>query len=144
MRRVNRFTPGLPVQAMETYAIDAPKATHFRPATCREVDCEQHISGWKTVVDERTDLGAKQAHYIRKESGRSFSEDREVDGLTTFLFEPGQTCFRQHEARLDRPEIFSLRGGDWRGATTERRVLPAHGWVDEMQENFELLRQKVR
>lgn len=144
MRPVNRFTPKLPLQVMETFAIDAPAATHFRQGTCREVDCEQYIHGWKTAVDEATELGQRQAHYIRKESGRSFVEHREVDGLTTFVFDAGQTCFRTHQVRIDRPEIFTLRGGDWRGTTTEPRRLPAHGWVDEMQENFERLRQKVR
>lgn len=143
MRPLNRVKPALPLTVMQTYAIDAPRETHFRPATCREVDCPHHIHGWKTVVDERTELGQRQAEYIRRHSGRSFSEDREVEGLTTFVFEPGQQCFRPHETRVDRPEIFSRFGGDFRGRTTEARVLPAHGWVDDMAEDLEQLRVRA-
>lgn len=137
---VFRIQPGLPVQLMETYSIHAPRDTHFRVAECREIQCAAYEKGWKTLVDERTELGQQQAHYIRKLSGREFKELCEVEGLTTFLFPAGQKCFREHQTRIDRPELFTKRGGDWRGATSEPRVLPPYGWVDEMQENFERLR----
>lgn len=143
-RPINRIAPKLPVTAMQTYAIDAPAETHFRPATCQEVDCAQHERGWQTTVDESTELGQRQAHYIRKLSERRFSEHREMEGLTTFVFPAGQTCFRPHQVRIDRPEIFSVVGGDWRGRTNEGRILPAHGWVEHMQEGLEKLQDTVK
>lgn len=138
-RKLNRITPRLPVQVMQTYAIAAPVPTHFREATCREVECPHFERGWATYVDENTELGQRQADYIRRHSGRRFKESREKEGVTTFTFPQGQTCFRPHQVRIDRPEIFSVSGGDFRGRTTEPRILPAHGWVEHMQENFDRL-----
>lgn len=81
--------------------------------SCLEARCEQYERGWVTVVDESSDLGQKQAHYIRKESGRGFTECRseEADehlggegisippGMTVFIFAPGQPCFQEHRDR---------------------------------------------
>lgn len=136
MRPLNRILPRLPVTAMQTYAIDAPPATHFRPATCAEAACIHREQGWKTIVDEATTLGQQQAAYIRRHAGRHFRESREGEGVTTFTFPAGQDCFREHRVRVDRPEIFSVSGGDYRGRTTSARILPAHGWVDDMQEGL--------
>src|SRR2546426_5952298 len=97
-----------------TYQILAPVATHWRPATCAEVDCGPYLHGWVSRVDERTDLGQAQAHYIRRESGRAHREERDDAGLTVFTFGPGQRCFAadNHHLRLDRVEIYRRRGGD--------------------------------
>lgn len=136
-RPVNRITPGLPVTSMQTYAIRAPLETHFRKATCREVDCPHYLKGWKTVADESTDLGQRQAAYIRHTAGRHFTEERNVEGVTTFVFPAGQTCFRSgdHQVRLDRPEIFLKVGGDWRGFTTPPQVMRADDWQEDFEEH---------
>lgn len=139
MRPVNRILPALPVAAMKTYSIDAPMGTHFRAATCVEVECVHRERGWRTLVDETTELGQRQADYIRRHAGRHFTEARE-EGMTRFDFPAGQACFRTHQVRVDRPEIFSVAGGDFRGRTTEPRILPAHGWVEDMQADFDRLK----
>lgn len=130
-----RVDPALPAGAYKTYAVAAPLSTHFRPASCAEANCRAHKGGWLTAVDETTDLGQGQAHYIRAESGRRFVEFRgqnwrhlldadgeavgvemyDQPGMTTFQFEPGQRCFGRHQVPLDKPEIYTVRGGDWRG-----------------------------
>ena len=46
MRPVNRILPALPVTAMKTYSIDAPMGTHFRAATCVEVECVHQEGKW--------------------------------------------------------------------------------------------------
>lgn len=133
MRPVNRIKPALPASAMKTYAIDAPRDTHWRPATCAEVGCSHLEHGWKSIVDESTELGARQAWYIRTQSGRSFVETRDASGLTTFTFAPGQRCFTAHKVRTGRPELFVVRGGDWRGnprGTTRVHASP-EDWVDD-------------
>lgn len=138
-RPINRIAPKLPVTAMQTYSIDAPMATHFRPASCTEVECPHHLEGWQTLVDENAQLGQRQADYIRRHAGRAFTESREKEGVTTFTFPAGQKCFRPHQVRIDRPEIFSVVGGDFRGRTSEPRVLPANGWVEHMQDGLHRL-----
>lgn len=137
-----RFPPNLPASAVKTYAISSPLATHFRPGSCAEANCAAHRLGWTTSVDEATELGRRQAHYIRSESGRKFTPTRTEAGLTVFTFEAGQKCFQQHQIPLDRPEVYTVRDGDWRGNPrgTETRVHPrAETWVEEFAENQDRL-----
>lgn len=129
-----RIPPNMPAVNYKTYEIAAPRKTHWRPATCEEVDCQAMANGWRTAVDESTDLGQKQAHYIRKVSRRSFTEGRSELGLTEFLFGPGQQCFGTHQVQLGRPEFFLVRGGDYRGnplGTATRRHTRPDDWVDD-------------
>lgn len=151
MRPINRITPNLPASAYRTFQIVSPIATHWRPADCAEFECEQHLRGWKSAIDESTELGQKQAHYIRRMSGRKFTESRdEQPGLTVFTFEAGQTCFSsgQHKVPLGRPEHYLVKGGDWRGnptGMTTRKHARAELWVEEFQENQDkLLRQQAK
>lgn len=142
----SRIDPKLPMQAMQTYQVVAPAATHFRPATCAEVDCPHYLHGWHSPIDERTELGQRQAHYIRNQSGRRYTEDRhQVPGLTLFTFEAGQTCFQQHQMRLDRPEIFLVRDGDWRGNPTgqTRRHAGPDDWVDDFANHQQKLADQL-
>lgn len=131
---LNRIEPNLPAAAYKTYQIIAPKSTHYRPATCEEVECDMYQNGWKSIIDESTDLGKKQAHYIRYESRRSFKTERLPNGLTSFYFEPGQQCFYEHQVKLDRPEIYVVTGGDFRGnplGTAPVRHKNAADWQDD-------------
>lgn len=141
MRPINRIQPAGPPEAYKTYSVLAPPTTHFRPATCEEAECLAHANGWRTVVDERLELGQRQAHYIRAESRRKYAEHRGEDGLTVFTFEAGQTCFTRHQARLDRPEVFTVRGGDWRGSggLGSYTHVRAEDWV----EDFALHQQQI-
>jgi hypothetical protein len=136
-----RLPSSLPVTAMKTYQIAAPLASHWNVVTCEDADCDAYRLGWASLIDERTDLGQRQAHYIRRESGRRFTEERQPDGLTAFSFEPGQKCFAEHKARNMRPERFVERGGDHRGTVGARRE---HGrpedWVESFAENQDRLR----
>ncbi len=140
-RPINRITPNLPPSAYRTFQISSPLATHWRPATCEEVDCSNFLNGWKSAIDEGTELGQRQAYYIRKQSGRKYTEDRESQpGLTVFVFEAGQSCFSasQHKTPLGRPEHYLVKGGDWRQTYgTPRRHSKPEFWVEEMQENFD-------
>lgn len=131
-----RIAPALPAGAYKTYAVAAPLATHFRPASCAEANCKAHRSGWLTAVDETTGLGQGQAHYIRAEAGRRYTEQPGEDdagnptGLTVFEFPPGQRCFGRHQVPMDRPEIYTVRGGDWRGDPAGGRAYLHHDYSD--------------
>ncbi|HZN70563.1 MAG TPA: hypothetical protein VFC00_02600 [Micromonosporaceae bacterium] len=140
-----RITPKLPVQAMKTYQIHAPASTHFRAATCAEVECGAYTSGWRTTVDESTELGQGQAYYIRKQSGRLFTEHRNEANLTVFTFEAGQRCFQAdaHRTRVERPEIYVVRNGDWRGYGEARRYSRAEDWVDDFANNQDQLARRL-
>jgi hypothetical protein len=131
-----RITPNMPPEAYKTYRISSPLATHWRPATCAEANCGAHQNGWQSTIDEATVLGQQQAHYIRKQSGRRFTEER-LPGLTRFAFEAGQTCFGSHQLPLDRPELYLVRGGDWRGNPTGelREHASAADWIEDFGEH---------
>ncbi|MEV0618541.1 hypothetical protein AB0I81_34800 [Nonomuraea sp. NPDC050404] len=137
MRPISRITPALPTHAYQTYQVVAPPSTHWRPATCAEADCPAYHQGWKSVIDETSDLGQRQAHYIRRESGRRFAETRNEAGLTVFEFEVGQRCFAPHQVRLDRPEVYLVRAGDFRGNPTGqvRRHANAADWTEDFAEH---------
>lgn len=135
-RRANRITPKLGPEGYKTYGIRKPLATHWRQGTCAEKGCAGYTNGWITRIDEGTDLGQGQGYYIRKQSGRSFTEHRDELGLTVFTFEPGQRCFRppkDHMIEIGRPELYVVRGGDWRGNPRREHRHHRNGadWVDD-------------
>jgi hypothetical protein len=134
-RPLTRITPAAPSAAFKTYQIAAPVSSHWRSASCAEVDCPAHQYGWSTTVDTATDLGQGQAYYIRRESGRSYREEQVGPGMVRFTFGPGQRCFRAdtHRVRTGRPEIFAVRGGDWRGNPTgdKRQHQSPDDWLDD-------------
>jgi len=145
-RRMNRVTPKLPAGHFKTYQIASPIATHYRDGSCEEVDCEWQANGFKTVVDESTPLGQRQAHYIRKVSDRPFTEERTPEGLTAFKFPPGTTCFSQHKVSLERPEIYLVKGGDFRGnprRTPIRRHSGPDSWINDFAEHQDKLKRTI-
>lgn len=112
-----------------------PVATHWRTATCGEVDCENHARGFQVTADVSTELGRRQANYIRMKSGRHFSSQQIAD-LVTFTFPAGQICFATHRVQLEREPNLYVRGGDYRGnAGTPRRALNAQQWVQDFGEH---------
>lgn len=139
------YTRRLGASNYQTYQVIAPRDTHWRIATCEEVGCQHGENGWKTVIDETSNLGQMQAHYIRRQSGRKFTEERGQDGMTTFSFASGQPCFKQHKTKIDRQEIFLVRGGDSRGNPTgfRRTHTRPEDWVDDLQENQDRIRSAI-
>lgn len=128
--------PALPSQHFKTYEIIAPLQTHFRPATCEEVECGAWRNGWKTLVLNDSEA----ALYIRSgASGRRFSEvgfGQDPGQLVQFIFDPGQKCFAadKHRVPLEREPLYVARGGDARGnPLRERRV---HTRAEDWQEDF--------
>ena len=135
---MNRITPNMPAGAYMSYRIISPSRTHFGPATCEDVDCQAYIEGWRSIFDESTELGARQAYYVRHESGRGFRETRDETGLTVFSFSPGQRCFRKHVYRNELPPIYRVQGGDFRG--NPRGIVPVNhvrpeDWIEDFAEH---------
>lgn len=142
-----RLPEKLPVTAVRTYALRQPLATHWRVATCAEVDCPRYTDGWRTPLDLSTQDGQNAAAWIRQ-SGLRFTE--EVDGpfSIVFLFPPGQLCPRsapghpkRHRAPLGRPPLLLTRDGDHRGNPTgwQRQHARAEDWRDDFGEHLDRL-----
>lgn len=142
---VSRIPPSGPVTWYQTYRVTAPVQTHWRKATCAEIDCVAYLHGWKTTVDLSTDLGAKQAHYITKESRRKFTIQRINESLIEFTFEAGQPCFARdkHRIQLDRPENYSLFMGDYRGRQGDTvRFYNVDDWMDHFATHQEKINRQ--
>ncbi|MGW3025870.1 hypothetical protein [Streptomyces sp. NPDC001221] len=130
---MNRIEPNMPTGAYQTYSITAPPDTAHRSA-CERANCQAWRYGWESAIDESTELGQRQAAYIRQQSGRTFREMKTDAGLTVFRFEPHQRCFAEHGTR---PEIYLVRDGDWRGNPTgrQRQHTRAQDWVEDFGEH---------
>ncbi len=139
---LQRIMPAIPAEHMKTYRIAAPLATHWRPATCAEVECDHYVHGWQTIVP----ADSPAAEYIRHDRTRRHVEERQAGGLAAFSFEPGQQGFaggHDHRLPVGRPERFLVVGGDWRGnprytPTVERTP---DNWVESMQESLDGIRE---
>ncbi len=141
---MTRIVPGLDPRFFRTFRVSAPLGTHWRPATCDEVDCPNYLNGWRTIVPANSD----HAELVRSLKNRyRFTEAPQDGGLVAFTFPAGQFCFeaRNHRIRLDRLETFIRLGGDWRGNPTGERVVHSgpEPWLDDMQENLEGVRRRA-
>lgn len=146
-REPQRDQPLMAAAQYKTYAIASPIETHTRRASCREVECGKRANGWKTVLDTSKPKHAKAANWIRLQSGKFFVYTQ-VGTVVTFTFQAGQDCFEPHRVSLERPELFMVQGGDWRGnpLNVPTRV-HANGddWVDDFanhQEKIAILVQR--
>lgn len=135
-------------QHKQTYAIRAPLATHWRSATCAEVECEMYVDGWRLNASVVTDADKK---FIR-ESGRHWTLLDVGNGDQWLVFEPGTPCLlqwgpgqpfteRHHKVQV-RPEIYLLTPGDWRmwcgrGYKFDR----PDQWVDDFGTHQDRLRE---
>jgi hypothetical protein len=124
-----RAAPLLPAEHVKTYQVAQPLATHWRPATCAEVDCANYASGWRVRVEGL----APQLLHAATHSGRKFTRLDAAEGETWLVFEAGQPCFATatHRILVGRPQRYFERGGDWRGNPRgERRELNQADWTD--------------
>lgn len=129
---LTRIQPVGPVTAYKTYKVGAPPS-HYRPATCAEVDCLDYLNGWTMIVE----LNDGQVLHAVRTSGRPY---RETIGpvSVTFDFEPGYACRTPSQHRvLVRPEIYVVRDGDWRGNPSGRRRVHTRPdyWVEDFGEH---------
>lgn len=137
-RPVNRIEPKLSAAAYKTYELAAPVATHWRKASCAEVDCPRYLNGWRVHVEQ---IGPELTH-AAKTSGRRFQEMRVAEGQTYLVFEAGQSCFQAGEHRRlidpEQPPLYIVRDGDWRGnprrTDARRHARPEH-WVEDFAEH---------
>ena len=131
-----RLEPQMAPGAYQTFQVAAPLSTHWRPATCAEVDCPEYLNGWRLRVEGLID----QDVYLATHCGRKYQRVSVTASETWLVFEAGQPCFKasQHRKRLEREERYIIRGGDHRANPTgERRETTAAGWLDDFGERQE-------
>lgn len=132
-----REIPALPASAMQTHQIDAPLLTHWRAASCEEVDCPDFRHGWGVPLAGKDEGDIWQLEHC----GRSYVRGELPGYGPAYLYEAGQPCFRasEHRTRLDREELFVVRHGDWRVTAREAkqagqftRFSGADAWMDHL------------
>lgn len=142
-RPLFRPTPKLPVQAMQTHHILAPTSTHFRRATCEEIGCLPFHHGWVLPLEGLDEGDIWQA----RNAGRRYHQQTNEDGAHFLYFEAGQPCFRAatHTKRVDRPELFIVRNGDWRGSDGEEpiRFSGADAWADHLGTSLDRIASRL-
>jgi hypothetical protein len=124
--------PLMEAAAYKTYHVATPLETHFRAASCAEVRCEKYEHGWGLRVEAHPE----QMIYTATHCGRRYRVEQVAEGETWLVFEPGQPCFAAstHRIKVDRPEIYLVTDGDWRGnpyGTDPYRHTRADWWVED-------------
>lgn len=138
---VNRIPPaGRPADYV-THQVLAPAATHWRAATCEEVDCGHWHNGWRLRLEglQPADLAAIV------QSGRRYTRTPVAPGETWLVFQAGQPCFRAaaHRLPLERPGIFQVRQGDFRLPIRGVRTFATpEDWRDHMGEHLDRLAEQ--
>jgi hypothetical protein len=135
--RLNRIMPVAGPEYYKSYTLSAPVTTHWRPATCEEYECDDFLYGFVLTVDENTELGQQQAYYVRHDRTRRCTEQQVGQGITKFVYPPGNQCFEpkrsSHRLPIGRPPNYLVATGDWRGnpiGWSARFRRPAD-WVDD-------------
>lgn len=150
---------------IQRYEVHAPLRSHWRPATCEEVDCPgvrparceevdcpNYHNGWKTIVPAGSDLVD-----LARRSGRTFIELPAVAGLVEFRFAAGQQCFAEHDAiggpcrqagrhlvQLDKPGLYVLRQGDRRFGSGPVRQFTGRNAPEDWRDHFSEHQEKVK
>ena len=142
---VSRIKPLMGAEAYKTYEMRSPLSTHFRPATCAEANCQYYANGFQVRVEGL----APQVLSAVQNSGRKYTVQKVADGETYLAFEPGQPCLRQslHRVRVDRPPLYVVRDGDWRGNPrgTKARLHQNPGdWVDDFATHQQAIADEIK
>lgn len=137
--------PKMPPEAYKTYKVLRPRSTHTRVATCAEVECGAYLRGWVTKLDLSTDLGKRQARYIREHAGRAYATIS-VAPLLVLDFPAGQQCFAEHRVAVERMPIFQVAGGDFRGNPrgTPTVTRTPQDWLDDFGSHQITLAEALR
>lgn len=141
---VQRIMPVAGAAAYKTYGMSMPLASHWRPATCEEVDCQAYRHGWVSTFDLSTELGRKQYHFCSADRERSHAEQRPSLHLVKLVYPPGMPCFARsdHRLPLERPARFYVAEGDWRG-NPRRTPVRAHSRAEDWVEDFSMHQDKI-
>ena len=110
-----------------------PKSSHWRQATCEEVDCPHYLLGWVTRVVR----GSENDLHIRADKKRRYKMGKEGE-LNAYYFEAGQQCFRgeagDHYKKLERGAWLTKNAANRNPLFLERVAMEPQQWIDEFNE----------
>jgi len=130
---------GTPPPQMQTFGLRQRQMPRTRLARCEEVECPQHIHGWRTrlAVTDTARLA------LVASCGRHYTE--KVDGeFVEFTFPPGQQCFAEHWT--EKTVLYVVRGhrkGEAAGVPWQKHSGP-DPWLDQFQDNQDRLAAQQR
>lgn len=141
---LNRVTPLMAPQAYKTYAVVQPLATHWRPATCAEVDCPHYLNGWRVNNEALT----PDLRHAVATSGRKYRLEVISATESWLIFPAGQACFAasQHRIQIGRPPLYVVRDGDWRGnprGTKARVHVSPDNWLDDFATHQQAIADEI-
>ena len=122
------------IQRTNTYQATWPKSSHWRKATCEEVDCPHFLMGWVTKVL----IGSDMDDYIREVSkSRKYKVVREGE-LNAYYFDAGQQCFGgeagTHHKKLERGAWLTKNAATRNPKFLEQVAMESERWIDEFNE----------
>jgi hypothetical protein len=137
--------PKMSTDKYKTFNVAQPLDTHFRKATCAEVECDAFVNGW---TYKKADLITADLLYLVTHAGKRYKEATLDDSSELYLvFEPGQMCFQaaSHRINLERPQFFTSGRGDRRSFNPRRAYQYADGdeWVEAFAEHQEILNRVI-
>lgn len=110
-----------------------PKSSHWRAATCEEVECPHYVLGWVT----RVIIGSDNDMYIRADRKRKYKVAKEGE-FHAYYFEAGQQCFRAeagaHYMRLERGPWLTINALNRHPSRLERDAMEAERWQNDFNE----------
>lgn len=137
---LQRIPPRIESKYLKTYSWLRPLNTHWRPATCEEVQCEDFVNGFKLTIDVSTKLGQRQYDFITHDRERSYTIEREGVYLYHFIYGPGNRGFagdkHDHRLPIEREPLLFVRAGDWRqylGEPFQHKYVD--DWVEDIAQN---------
>ena len=119
------------IQPTDKYQVTWPKNTHFRRATCQEVDCDQFLKGWVTI---KIQIDSTEDCYIRNDKTRKSVGVRMEDNTMSYFFEAGQPCFRSHRATSKKPPLLTVNQPGRESARLIRANMDFDEWTDRFNE----------
>ncbi len=131
-----RMSPG----SYKTYKIASPLSTHYRAATCAEINCLAYKEGW---TYNKASLIAEDLYDIVTKAGKRYREMALDDSNEMYVvFEPGQVCFQaaSHRISLERPEIYYAgRGHHTVFSTGRAAILETDQWLESFINHQDML-----
>ena len=117
------------------YQATFPLESHWRQASCKEIDCPNYVMGWVTKIEVGSDMDS----YIREVSkGKKYKLIREGD-LNAYYFESGQECFKgqagQHRIKLERGAWLTKNAPIRSPLFLEQKAMDVDKWIDEFNED---------
>lgn len=127
--------------AYTSFGMRAPLRTHFIELPCSVAQCRGYVHGWTTILDpKRAEHLPFIQHIVSGRCERRWSHGETTpEGYMTFVFPPGQPCFKNshHQRDEDKREFYVMRRGDFRMPHAQRdpHAMSFDNWIEAFDKN---------